>query len=546
MSFTTPVLNDFTNIAGRIILSPLHVIRRVHRRRVYRELRLRPLKSMEKPLNISLDGKHQGHQGNAPSNSTSTTNNAQLAALAFAYLFIILASLFGNSILIHIIRTRHLMKTATNYLILNQAFADLLITFFTMPEMLRDVFYYKEWFGGGDAGLVTCKLVVWLQSSPPFCSIWSLAAIAVDRYFAVARPLHLSPLSRHIKLVIASPWFWAVTSAVSISSMAKVWLVKGDDYFCVIDYSHVELTAANITSICFLFLNFFVPLLVMTVLYTIVCWRLRSREIPGEGANHERRHEEAMKTAKKVTRMMIVVVVLTYRQKISEGRTDRRTEMNLSFLAKNGCFNMQFMINSSSGLQKEGNTTSVFEETHFQFLWLIYFAYVIIFLASLFGNSVIIRIIRTDNSMKTTTNYLIVNQACADLVITIAQLTNAIHYSSTDGLWLEGLPGLITCKVFQAILFTPPSFSVWILVSIAVDRFYAVTRPLKLSPVSQHLKKMILFFWLWSFAFSANFLLNETFKKINESYYCDATNILSEWAVFNIVTLTLNVFCLFQ
>ena len=36
----------------------------------------------------------------------------------------------------------------------------------------------------------------------------------------------------------------------------------------------------------------------------------------------------------------------------------------------------------------------------------------------LFGNSVIIHIIRTDKSIKTTTSYLILNQACADLVIT--------------------------------------------------------------------------------------------------------------------------------
>ena len=121
---------------------------------------------------------------------------------------------------------------------------------------------------------------------------------------------------------------------------------------------------------------------------------------------------------------------------------------------------------------------------------------------SLFGNSVIIHIILTDNSMRTT-NYLIINQASADIFISSAELTNVIHYSLGGGLWLEGTLGLITCKMFIAILFSPTHFSVWILAAIAVDRFYAVTRPLRLSPVSHHLKKIILFLWAWSLAIIA-------------------------------------------
>jgi len=122
---------------------------------------------------------------------------------------------------------------------------------------------------------------------------------------------------------------------------------------------------------------------------------------------------------------------------------------------------------------------------HFQYLWLMYIAYMITFLASLFGNSVIIHITRTDTSMKTTTNYLILNQACTDLVITRAEIMTVIHYRFMGKIWLGGLFGLITCKMFQAILFASQAFSTWILAAIAVDRFYAVTRPFRLSPISQ-------------------------------------------------------------
>lgn len=76
--------------------------------------------------------------------------------------------------------------------------------------------------------------------------------------------------------------------------------------------------------------------------------------------------------------------------------------------------------------------------------------------------------------MKTTTNYLILNQACGDLYRTLVELIN-IAFRSMGNKWFGGFLGLITCKLFLANLFLPTIFSVWILAVIAVDRFYAVT-----------------------------------------------------------------------
>ena len=165
-----------------------------------------------------------------------------------------------------------------------------------------------------------------------------------------------------------------------------------------------------------------------------------------------------------------------------------------------------------------------------------YHAYIATFLASPFGNSVIIHIIRTDNTMKTTTNYLILNQACADLMITMVMGINFIHYSLMDNLWLGGLLGLITCKVFLAVMLGSHMFSLWVLATIAVERFYAVTRPLRSSPVLQHLKKIIFLLWASCLATPSNFLQNASFKKLNERYYCDLADVLQEWTIINIVT----------
>lgn len=114
---------------------------------------------------------------------------------------------------------------------------------------------------------------------------------------------------------------------------------------------------------------------------------------------------------------------------------------------------------------------------------LIFAVYVVISVASLIGNSAIIHVLRTDISIKTTTNYLILNQACADLLTTLIEGVDCFHYDPDGRLWFGGLFGLITCKLLRGVSFILPIFSLWILETIAVDRFYAETRPLRSSPI---------------------------------------------------------------
>ena len=145
--------------------------------------------------------------------------------------------------------------------------------------------------------------------------------------------------------------------------------------------------------------------------------------------------------------------------------------------------------------------------------------------------------------MRTTTNYLIVNQACADLLISFGEITVVFYYNSSGSVWIGGIWGLISCKMFIAILFISPNFSVWILGIIAVDRFYAVTRPLRLSPISQHLKKIIFFCCVaWSITISLNYLIKETFTNVKGSYHCNVTTLFYDWNAFNTISVTLDVF----
>ena len=197
------------------------------------------------------------------------------------------------------------MKTTTNYLILNQACADLAITLIASISVFYHSYFGSEWFGGL-FGLITCRLHLVFMFIPPHVSIWILVTIAIDRFYAVTRPLELSPISRHLKKTILLLWIWGFTCTINILVNGSLKKVEQSFYCCFGSIFNVWIAYDTIN----VSLNIFLPSLIIVVLYTTVYLKLRSREVPGEGANQNERQVEAIKTAKKVIRMMIAVVVL--------------------------------------------------------------------------------------------------------------------------------------------------------------------------------------------------------------------------------------------
>ena len=222
------------------------------------------------------------------------------------YVIAFLVSLFGNSVIIHIVRKDNSMKTTTNYLIVNQACADILTT---SVELLNDTTYFFEnkWFEG-IIGIVTCKLLRASLFILPAFSGWILVAIAVDRFFAVTRPFQVSPLSRNFKKTVLLLWVWsAISAAANFLALTGLRNDRTSVYCKTVDEVYYEWIEFSLTSLA---LNVVVPLVAIIILYTIICLKLWARKVPGEGANQNERQVQAIKTAKKVTRMMIAVVVL--------------------------------------------------------------------------------------------------------------------------------------------------------------------------------------------------------------------------------------------
>ncbi|XP_078377808.1 RYamide receptor-like [Oculina patagonica] len=107
------------------------------------------------------------------------------------------------------------------------------------------------------------------------------------------------------------------------------------------------------------------------------------------------------------------------------------------------------------------------------------FAYCLLFVFSLVGNTLIGIIAYKTKSMRKTTNFLIVNMAMSDLLLPIflfPQIVTKFHYDS----WLIGGPlGQALCKMYVLFADVSKTVSVQSLVLIAVDRFGAVVFPLR-------------------------------------------------------------------
>ena len=225
----------------------------------------------------------------------------------FGYGTIFLASLVGNSFLIHIIRTDTSMKTAINYLILNQACVDLLIPFMHLMDNFRYSSYHGSWFGG-NMGHITCKLYLASLFVLPSLSIFLLLAIAVDRFYAVFRPFDRTPISRNIKTVFLFMWTCSLVGPTTVLANRHL-ETKNHSYFC---HSRIflRLGEGNKFYVMSLLLGVVIPLTLMATLYTRICIKLCSRQAPGEGASQNQRQLQIIATARKVTLMMIAIVVL--------------------------------------------------------------------------------------------------------------------------------------------------------------------------------------------------------------------------------------------
>ena len=149
-------------------------------------------------------------------------------------------------------------------------------------------------------------------------------------------------------------------------------------------------------------------------------------------------------------------------------------------------------------------------------------AYVVIFLVALFGNSVgfYVVVIKKESLSRSVTNLFIGNMAVADLLLTITIMPFSVAFLYRDTLWIGGTLGSITCKALFYVMPVFISASVFTMMLISFDRFYAVFFPLK-EKFFQKPKVLSAIIWISSFGLMTPIVLMYQTREIQPGvYYC--------------------------
>uniref|UniRef100_A0A671X1L1 Neuromedin-K receptor n=1 Tax=Sparus aurata TaxID=8175 RepID=A0A671X1L1_SPAAU len=223
----------------------------------------------------------------APNNGSNITGNLtnqfvqppwRVALWSVAYSFVLAVAVFGNLIVIWIILAHKPFNTLINFVYAT----------------------HGEWY----FGKAYCKFHNFFPVTSVFASIYSMTAIAVDRYMAIIHPLKPRLSAKATTGVIVCIWSLAVVLAFPLCYFSTTktlprrtlcyvaWPRMADDPFMY----HIIVTV----------LVYVLPLVVMGITYTIVGVTLWGGEIPGDSSDN---YHGQLRAKRKVVKMMIIVVV---------------------------------------------------------------------------------------------------------------------------------------------------------------------------------------------------------------------------------------------
>uniref|UniRef100_A0A8C7Y608 Neuromedin-K receptor n=1 Tax=Oryzias sinensis TaxID=183150 RepID=A0A8C7Y608_9TELE len=244
----------------------------------------------------------------APNNGSNITSNYtnqfvqpvwRVALWSVAYSLVLAVAVFGNVIVIWIILAHKRMRTVTNYFLLNLAFSDAsMAAFNTLINFIYAA--HGEWYFGE----AYCKFHNFFPVTSVFASIYSMTAIAVDRYMAIIHPLKPRLSAKATTGIIVCIWSLAIVLAFPLCYFSTT-QVRPRRTICYVAWPRMA-DDSFMYHIIVAVLIYVLPLVVMGITYTIVGLTLWGGEIPGDSSDN---YHGQLQAKRKVVKMMIIVVV---------------------------------------------------------------------------------------------------------------------------------------------------------------------------------------------------------------------------------------------
>jgi len=231
----------------------------------------------------------------------------------FCYSLLLLFSVFGNVLLIVIVKRNKRMQTITNYLIVNMAVSDILITVLAIPRRITEVLLGpRRWLFHGLLGSVLCKSLSFGQDLSTAVSILSLVVIAMDRYRGIVFPLRKQLISPRKLCKLVIPLIW-ITSMGLHAVYFYIFRTVTDDTktYCTLTWAPKfdDRKSQETYYLIILFCLIVIPTCVVTILYSSIILSLKRSRItrckgPSSVVTSRRLREDT-----KVVRIVIAILI---------------------------------------------------------------------------------------------------------------------------------------------------------------------------------------------------------------------------------------------
>nr|7XRR_A Chain A, Orexin receptor type 2 [Homo sapiens] len=225
--------------------------------------------------------------------------------LIAGYIIVFVVALIGNVLVCVAVWKNHHMRTVTNYFIVNLSLAAVLVTITCLPATLV-VDITETWFFGQSL----CKVIPYLQTVSVSVSVWTLSAIALDRWYAICHPLMFKSTAKRARNSIVIIW---IVSCIIMIPQAIVMecstvfpgLAQKTTLFTVCDERWGGEIYPKMYHICFFLVTYMAPLCLMVLAYLQIFRKLWCRQIPGVAAEIKQ-----IRARRKTARMLMIVLLV--------------------------------------------------------------------------------------------------------------------------------------------------------------------------------------------------------------------------------------------
>ncbi|XP_056646758.1 pyroglutamylated RF-amide peptide receptor-like [Diorhabda sublineata] len=210
-------------------------------------------------------------------NVTYDTNNLdfnwnELLPTLIVYSVTFILGLTGNILIVFTTYKYRRMKSVTNVFLSSLASSDLILIIVCIPVKVAKLFSYT-W----EMGAVVCKGIHYMQYVSAICSVLTLTAISIERYYAIVHPMkakYVCTISQ-AKRIILVIWILAIILGVP-TLKAQLHLPVGkrnESNYCVRGWDDNP-TIHKFHELYMFILIFVGPFCIMAFSYGLICWEI--------------------------------------------------------------------------------------------------------------------------------------------------------------------------------------------------------------------------------------------------------------------------------